>query len=290
MLAFPVPFPYLQSAMTWQAVDGLHYSMVGGGGPDAIPERAGKDGRPDLYRGFVLLRESHDHHTGRHLRGSPGSGRMGVTMVVVPDTAHLPTYEQLHDVKSIAGVITAATGRGPSVRPGRGYGRESNRPGPPVRGRPPDSSPLCGREHSRKFDGRRQIAPRPAPRLAGGAAENSSGLPREPQPSSPPVSLLGRGPRWRAEPPRPSATGKERITALDGLRGVAVLIIMGYHFGVGWLQGGFFSLDIFYVLSGYLITGLLVSEYRKRSASSCRPSGCVGLGGSCLRWSSCWWR
>ncbi len=65
-------------------------------------------------------------------------------------------------------------------------------------------------------------------------------------------------------PPRPSATGKERITALDGLRGVALLIIMGYHFGVGWLQGGFFSLDIFYVLSGYLITGLLVSEYRKR--------------------------
>src|ERR1700733_11659061 len=63
---------------------------------------------------------------------------------------------------------------------------------------------------------------------------------------------------------RPSATGKERINALDGLRAVALLIIMGYHFGVGWLQGGFFSLDIFYVLSGYLITGLLVSEYRKR--------------------------
>jgi peptidoglycan/LPS O-acetylase OafA/YrhL len=65
---------------------------------------------------------------------------------------------------------------------------------------------------------------------------------------------------------RPSATGKDRIVALDGLRAVALLIIMGYHFGVGWLQGGFFSLDIFYVLSGYLITGLLVSEYRKRSA------------------------
>jgi peptidoglycan/LPS O-acetylase OafA/YrhL len=65
---------------------------------------------------------------------------------------------------------------------------------------------------------------------------------------------------------RPSATGKERISALDGLRAVALLIIMGYHFGVGWLQGGFFSLDIFYVLSGYLITGLLVSEYRKRGA------------------------
>ena len=63
---------------------------------------------------------------------------------------------------------------------------------------------------------------------------------------------------------RPSATGKERITALDGIRAFALLIIMGYHFGLGWLSGGFFSLDIFYVLSGYLITGLLLGEYRRR--------------------------
>jgi peptidoglycan/LPS O-acetylase OafA/YrhL len=65
---------------------------------------------------------------------------------------------------------------------------------------------------------------------------------------------------------RPSATGKERILSLDGLRAVALLIVMGYHFGLGWLQGGFFSLDIFFVLSGYLITGLLLSEYRRRRA------------------------
>ncbi|HEY2565764.1 MAG TPA: acyltransferase family protein [Acidimicrobiales bacterium] len=71
-------------------------------------------------------------------------------------------------------------------------------------------------------------------------------------------------PEQPAYPPRPSATGKDRISSLDGLRAVALLIIMGYHFGVGWLQGGFFSLDIFYVLSGYLITGLLLSEYRRR--------------------------
>jgi peptidoglycan/LPS O-acetylase OafA/YrhL len=61
-----------------------------------------------------------------------------------------------------------------------------------------------------------------------------------------------------------SATGSERIPALDGLRAFALLIIMGFHFGVGWLQGGFFSLDIFYVLSGYLITGLLLGEFRRR--------------------------
>ncbi len=89
---------------------------------------------------------------------------------------------------------------------------------------------------------------------------------------------------------RPSATGKDRIVALDGLRAVALLIIMGYHFGVGWLQGGFFSLDIFYVLSGYLITGLLLSEYRQaQTPSSCRPSGSGGPGGCCRPCSSCWW-
>ncbi len=72
------------------------------------------------------------------------------------------------------------------------------------------------------------------------------------------------------DPPSPavharrSATGKERIDALDGLRAIALLIIMGYHFGAGWLKGGFFSLDIFYVLSGYLITGLLLGEYASR--------------------------
>src|ERR1700733_15176873 len=64
---------------------------------------------------------------------------------------------------------------------------------------------------------------------------------------------------------RPSATGKDRISSLDGLRAVALLIIMGYHFGVGWLQGGFFSLDIFYVLSGYLITALLIDEHKRRN-------------------------
>ncbi len=53
------------------------------------------------------------------------------------------------------------------------------------------------------------------------------------------------------------------MLALDGLRAFALLIIMGYHFGVGWLQGGFFSLDIFYVLSGYLITGLLLGEWAR---------------------------
>jgi peptidoglycan/LPS O-acetylase OafA/YrhL len=62
---------------------------------------------------------------------------------------------------------------------------------------------------------------------------------------------------------RTSATGRERVVALDGLRAFALLIILGYHFGVARFQGGFFSLDIFYVLSGYLITGLLLGEWSR---------------------------
>jgi peptidoglycan/LPS O-acetylase OafA/YrhL len=63
---------------------------------------------------------------------------------------------------------------------------------------------------------------------------------------------------------RPSATGDRRVPALDGVRALALIVTMGYHFGVGWLSGGFFGLDIFFVLSGFLITGLLLSEYRHR--------------------------
>ncbi len=63
---------------------------------------------------------------------------------------------------------------------------------------------------------------------------------------------------------RPSATGRERVVALDGLRAAGVLLIMGFHFGIGWLPGGFVGVDLFYVLSGFLITGLLIGEFRRR--------------------------
>ena len=62
---------------------------------------------------------------------------------------------------------------------------------------------------------------------------------------------------------RPSATGTGRVVALDGLRAVGLLLIMGFHFGVGWLPGGFVGVDVFYVLSGYLITGLLLGEWAR---------------------------
>jgi peptidoglycan/LPS O-acetylase OafA/YrhL len=59
----------------------------------------------------------------------------------------------------------------------------------------------------------------------------------------------------------PHAPGFSYKPALDGLRAVAVLAVIAYHFGAGWAPGGFLGVDLFFVLSGYLITSLLVIEW-----------------------------
>jgi peptidoglycan/LPS O-acetylase OafA/YrhL/lysophospholipase L1-like esterase len=51
---------------------------------------------------------------------------------------------------------------------------------------------------------------------------------------------------------------------LDGLRAFAVVAVLLYHGGVGWAGGGFLGVDVFFVLSGFLITSLLVSEWLGR--------------------------
>ncbi len=50
------------------------------------------------------------------------------------------------------------------------------------------------------------------------------------------------------------------IPAIDGLRAVAVIGVVVFHGGVSWLPGGFLGVDVFFVLSGYLITTLLLRE------------------------------
>ena len=51
--------------------------------------------------------------------------------------------------------------------------------------------------------------------------------------------------------------------ALDGIRMVAVVSVLLYHGLVGWSRGGFLGVDVFFVLSGYLITTLLVDEWQR---------------------------
>lgn len=47
---------------------------------------------------------------------------------------------------------------------------------------------------------------------------------------------------------------------IDGLRAIAVLSVVLYHFGLGGLRGGFVGVDVFFVISGYLITGIVQAE------------------------------
>jgi peptidoglycan/LPS O-acetylase OafA/YrhL len=59
--------------------------------------------------------------------------------------------------------------------------------------------------------------------------------------------------------PPSNTVASGRLVSLDGLRGVAVLTILAFHAQVpGMTRGGYFTLDIFFVLSGFLITGVLL--------------------------------
>jgi peptidoglycan/LPS O-acetylase OafA/YrhL len=56
------------------------------------------------------------------------------------------------------------------------------------------------------------------------------------------------------------AYGLGYMPFLDGLRGIAIILVLWYHAG-GLFRGGFLGVDIFFVLSGFLITSLLIKEY-----------------------------
>jgi peptidoglycan/LPS O-acetylase OafA/YrhL len=59
------------------------------------------------------------------------------------------------------------------------------------------------------------------------------------------------------------------LPGLDGLRALAVIAVIVYHGNATWLRGGFLGVEVFFVISGYLITMLLLSEHRR--------SGSIGL-------------
>ena len=58
------------------------------------------------------------------------------------------------------------------------------------------------------------------------------------------------------------AGSSSRLPGLDGMRGIAILAVLTFHLNSQWLSGGFLGVDIFFVISGFLITSLLVKEHR----------------------------
>ena len=110
----------------------------------------------------------------------------------------------------------------------------------------------------------RAAAYRPAAPVRGGTLYGPDTGPRpdrrpEPRPELPAATAPRRGGDFGYHP------------ALDGMRALAVTAVLLFHGGVGFLPGGFLGVDAFFVLSGFLITSLLLTEYRR--------AGRIRLGG-----------
>jgi peptidoglycan/LPS O-acetylase OafA/YrhL len=81
-----------------------------------------------------------------------------------------------------------------------------------------------------------------------------------------PVPVAARGPA-----PAPGSAG--RFAPLDGIRALAVTAVILFHASPSWAIGGYFGVDVFFVLSGYLITSLLLGEWRRTGRVALPASG-----------------
>ena len=64
--------------------------------------------------------------------------------------------------------------------------------------------------------------------------------------------------------------GVRHISSIDGLRAIAVAAVVLYHLGISWIPGGFLGVDLFFVISGYVITRLILDSINQSSALDLR--------------------
>jgi len=116
ILVLPAPFSLIQSAMTWQAVDQMHYSMVGGGGPEGVSARAGNERKGQTIvanTSYSLPPTTDTIDSGEITAVRHALGEWGVTMVVIPVQPDLPGYDRIPSVAFAAALVTAAIGQQP---------------------------------------------------------------------------------------------------------------------------------------------------------------------------------
>ena len=65
-------------------------------------------------------------------------------------------------------------------------------------------------------------------------------------------------------------TAKEHIAPIDGLRALAVIAVLLFHLGLTWIPGGFLGVDLFFAISGYVITRLILDSIETRNALDLR--------------------
>ncbi len=115
LLVLPVPFAMIESSMAWQAVGGMHYAMVGGGGPDGAIERAGVERPGQQVVGDVSFSFADHPITPTAVRAVRRAlDRWGVDKVVIPDEPGRPAYDQIQRVTKATALFTMATGLAPT--------------------------------------------------------------------------------------------------------------------------------------------------------------------------------
>lgn len=67
-----------------------------------------------------------------------------------------------------------------------------------------------------------------------------------------------------------SSSSNRYIHSVDGLRAVAVIAVLLYHLGIDWIPGGFLGVDLFFVISGYVITGLILDSIARSGSLDLR--------------------
>lgn len=75
-------------------------------------------------------------------------------------------------------------------------------------------------------------------------------------------ALDGAVPRWSSRPPL------RYLPGLDGIRALSVAAVIAYHLDYGWATGGYLGVEVFFVLSGFLITRLMLDEEWRTGAIS----------------------
>ncbi len=134
VLAFPPPFAFRQSAMTWQAVAGMGFAQVGGGGPGSLLARAGPEREGQAYLTNIAYSATDQtvvpKEVGAVRRALDG---WGVTVAVLPDPGPLPEYARVDTARPIVVLMTAAVGRMPVHRAGAWVWPDIARAGPPAR-------------------------------------------------------------------------------------------------------------------------------------------------------------
>jgi len=121
LLTYPTPFSGIQVSMAWQAVNAMHYSQAGGGGPQGVPARAGS-----ARAGFSAL--GHLAFGVLVPQPKPSATQLaavrhaltvwGVNTVVIAPQPNAPLLLQGHDPTYAAAFMTAALGRMPVIQSG----------------------------------------------------------------------------------------------------------------------------------------------------------------------------